>query len=199
MPIRLLPPVLVNQIAAGEVVDRPASVVKELVENALDAGATRIRVVVEGGGRDLVQVDDDGAGIPMEELPLAVAAHATSKIAAPEDLEAIGTLGFRGEALASIGSVARLTIVSRPRTQDDAGVIEVDGGQHEAQSEYDRRRSNELEAMGMIVLRYWNDDVLVRTEQVLADIFATLSAPHPNPLPGPGRGDSGADREGSVP
>ncbi|MFO0894964.1 MAG: DNA mismatch repair endonuclease MutL [Phycisphaerales bacterium] len=128
MPIRLLPPVLVNQIAAGEVVDRPASVVKELVENALDAGATRIRVVVEGGGRDLVQVDDDGAGIPMEELPLAVAAHATSKIAAPEDLEAIGTLGFRGEALASIGSVARLTIVSRPRTQDDAGVIEVDGG-----------------------------------------------------------------------
>ena len=77
-------------------------------------------------------------------------------------------------------------------------IIEVDGGQHEAQSEYDRRRSNELEAMGMIVLRYWNDDVLVCTDRVLADILATLSAPHPNPLPGPGRGDLGAVREDSI-
>ncbi len=78
-------------------------------------------------------------------------------------------------------------------------IIEVDGGQHEAQSEYDRRRSSELEAMGMIVLRYWNDDVLARTDQVLADILATLNAPHPNPLPGPGRGDVGAAREGHFP
>jgi DNA mismatch repair protein MutL len=126
--IRRLPVVVVNQIAAGEVVERPSSVVKELVENALDAGASSVRIEIQGGGAELACVIDDGEGFLPEDLPLAFASHATSKLAEASDLEHIASLGFRGEALASIGAVSRTLLRSRRRGASEGWEMRCEGG-----------------------------------------------------------------------
>src|SRR5918998_474608 len=126
--IRRLPEAVANRIAAGEVVERPASVVKELVENAIDAGAARVEVVLEAGGKDLIAVADDGCGMEPGELPLALERHATSKLS-DDRLVRIATLGFRGEALPSIAAVSRLRLASRTAAMAEAWALNVAGGE----------------------------------------------------------------------
>lgn len=130
MAIQVLPSQLIDQIAAGEVVERPAAVIKELVENALDAGATKIDLEIEAGGTRLIRVTDNGSGIERDQLPLSIMRHATSKISTLDDLEALTTLGFRGEALPSIGSVARMKLTSRVASDEQAWSLVWDGGEN---------------------------------------------------------------------
>ena len=123
-----LPPDVVTKIAAGEVIERPGSVVKELLENSIDAGSTRIDIDLDAGGTDLIRVVDDGHGIVAEDLGLAFSSHATSKLQSADDLFAISTMGFRGEALASIGGVAKVTLQSRTHDQESGSELRCDGG-----------------------------------------------------------------------
>ncbi len=181
MPVRRLDPVLVDRIAAGEVIERPAAAVKELVENALDAGATRIDVAIEAGGRRLIRVIDDGQGMGAADLELAVERHATSKL--PDgDLSQIGTLGFRGEALPSIGSVATLDIFSRATDTRYGSHIRVDQGlKHKlapaAQPQGTRVEVRELFAATPARLKFLKTD---RTESLaVADVVQRLAMAHP--------------------
>ncbi len=157
MPIRLLAPEVASQIAAGEVIERPASVVKELIENALDAGAKNISVSIAEAGRRLIEVADDGSGIPADELALAVSRHATSKLTRADDLFRIATLGFRGEALASIGSVSRLTVTSKVANSKAGARLKVEGG-----------RADKVEAVGSPV------GTVVRVEDLFYSVPARL-------------------------
>ena len=139
---------VIDRIAAGEVVERPASVVKELIENALDAGAQRIDVTFEGGGMELCRVADDGCGIPPDEVRLAFERHATSKVAAAADLDAIATLGFRGEALASIAAVARVTMITSPPA-GEATRIHWEGGRVVEEARAARPPGTTVEVRGL--------------------------------------------------
>ncbi len=184
--IRRLSEGTINRIAAGEVVERPASAVKELVENALDAGARHIDILIEGGGRDLIRIVDDGIGMDAEEMALAIERHATSKLrlddGGREDLHDIATLGFRGEALPSIGAVARLSIVSRPRDGASADRILVEGGRAGAVEPSAGRSGTQIEVRDLFFatparLKFMKSE---RAEtQAVADVVKRLAMAHP--------------------
>ncbi|MFI4995516.1 MAG: DNA mismatch repair endonuclease MutL, partial [Hyphomicrobiales bacterium] len=182
MPIRRLDPVLVDRIAAGEVIERPAAAVKELVENALDAGARRVDVVIEAGGRRLIRVSDDGSGMGAEDLALSVERHATSKLP-DEDLFAISTFGFRGEALPSIAAVSRLEIVSRHEHADTAHALTVEAGTVRPLRPAARQQGTTVEVRDLFSavparLKFLKSD---RAEAAaVADIVKRLAMAHPD-------------------
>ncbi|HEX2256464.1 MAG TPA: DNA mismatch repair endonuclease MutL, partial [Afifellaceae bacterium] len=181
MTIRSLPEHLVNRIAAGEVVERPASVVKELVENALDAGAGAIEIVTAGGGKSLIRVSDDGCGMGRDDLVLAVDRHCTSKLA-EDSLDCIATLGFRGEALASIGAVAELEIASRYRAEPHGWAIRVSGGRKHEPAPNAHPRGTRVEVRNLFFatparLKFLRSD---RAEAAaIADAVKRLAIAHP--------------------
>ena len=181
MPVKRLPDHVIDRIAAGEVIERPASVVKELVENAIDAGACTIDIVATGGGRRLIRVSDDGSGISPDNLALAVERHATSKLDG-DDLLDIRTMGFRGEALPSIGSVARLTITSRPANTENGFVIEIDAGRQgdvkpAAQSKGTRVEVHDLFHATPARLKFLKSETA--ENQAIADVVRRLALANP--------------------
>jgi len=180
--IEILSAGLVNRIAAGECVERPASVVKELVENALDAGAGRVDVSILDGGRELVQVVDDGTGMDADDLRLCVQPHATSKIRDDDDLFNIHTMGFRGEALPSVGSISRLQVTSRTRESDVAHTIHVEGGRIGAVAPCGARPGTTVEARDLFYCVPARRKFL-RTNQTemghITEHFARLALAHP--------------------
>ncbi len=182
MPVRRLDPILIDRIAAGEVIERPAAVVKELVENAIDAGASAIDIAIEGGGRTLIRIIDDGAGMTRADLDLAVERHATSKL--PDgDLTAIATLGFRGEALPSIASVARLSIATRHASEPHGWRIEVEGGLRKPITPVSLERGTRIEVRDLFYatparLKFLKTD---RAEaQAAREIIRRLAIAHPS-------------------
>ncbi len=180
--IRILPPVTINRIAAGEVIERPASALKELVENAIDAGATRLDIVMEKGGRNLISVTDNGHGMTRDDLELAVERHATSKLP-DDDLLNINNFGFRGEALPSIGAVGRLSITSRHKDSDQAWVIKIDGGEKSAPAPDALQQGTRVELRDLFFatparLKFLKTE---RTEQQHAvDMINRLAMAHPD-------------------
>ena len=193
--IRQLPPLVVNKIAAGEVIERPASVVKELLENAIDAGARRLDVEVEQGGVELIRVVDDGCGIHPDDLVLAFATHATSKLHDADDLFRIGTLGFRGEALASIGGVAQVSMQSRPPEEACGAEITCHGGELSPARPWNGSPGTRVEVKHL----FYNTPVrrkFLRTTSTemghLCEAFTRLALSHspPTPLPRGERGES---------
>jgi DNA mismatch repair protein MutL len=187
--IQQLPPLVVNKIAAGEVIERPASVVKELLENAIDAGSRRIDVEIEHGGAELIAVSDDGCGIHPDDLELAFAAHATSKLHDADDLFRVGTLGFRGEALASVGGVARVTLQSRPPDLDTGAAITCHGGELGERRPWNGSAGTRVEVRHL----FYNTPVrrrFLRTPPTevghVSEAFTRLALAHSSPVRNPG-------------
>jgi len=181
--IQQLPPSVITKIAAGEVIERPASVVKELLENSVDAGSQRIEVDIEQGGAELIRVVDDGCGILSDDLPLSFASHATSKLANADDLFRIGTLGFRGEALASIGGIAQVTLQSRPADQPSGAEIHCQGGELSGVRAWNGARGTRIEVRHL----FFNTPVrrkFLRTPATemghVCEVFTRLALSHPH-------------------